>query len=110
LQSPISLGYGLEGKMQEIEAKIGCWYRTATGEIFEVVATEGADAIEVQHFGGEVEELDRDSWRQMLLVEIEAPDDWTGAYEDLERDDLGYSDAVRRPANWSDPLAILDEE
>jgi len=96
--------------MQEIEARIGCWYRTPSGEIFEVVATEGEDSIEIQHFGGEVEELDWDSWQQMLLVEIEPPDDWTGAYEKLERDDLGYSDAVRRPENWSDPLAALDVE
>lgn len=96
--------------MQEIEAKIGCWYQTPTGETFEVVAMEGEDAIEVQHFGGEVGELDRDSWRQMLLVEVEAPDDWTGAYENIERDDLGYSDAVIRPENWSNPLAVFDVE
>jgi hypothetical protein len=96
--------------MQEIEAKIGCWYQTPSGEIFEVVAMEGDDAIEVQHVGGEVEELERDSWQQMLLVEVEAPDDWTGAYENMERDDLGYSDAVIRPENWSNPLAAFDVE
>lgn len=96
--------------MQEIEAKIGNWYQTPDGSIFEVVAIEGDDAIEIQHYEGEVEELDRESWGQMLLVEVDPPEDWTGAYEPLERDDLGYSDEAIHPGNWLDPLADFDVE
>lgn len=97
--------------MQEMtEAKIGSWYRTPDGQEFEVVAIDGDDSIEIQHFEGEVAELDRDTWEQLLLMEINAPEDWTGAYDELERDDLGYSDAVIHPENWSNPLAAFDVE
>lgn len=96
--------------MQEIEAKIGNWYRTADGQVFEVVAIDGDDCIDIQHFEGEVEELDGDTWEQMLLVEIDAPEDWTGAYDEMERDDLGNSDAVIHPENWAGPLAVFDAE
>lgn len=95
--------------MAEIEAKIGNWYQTAEGEVFEVVAMEG-DAIEIQYFEGEVAELDQESWEQMFLSEIDAPEDWTGAYDELERDDLGYSDGAIHPESWSGPLTELDLE
>lgn len=96
--------------MEEIEAKIGHWYQSPDGQIFEVVAIDGDDAIEIQYFEGEVAELDRESWAQMLLVETDPPEDWTGAYDEMERDDLGYSDGVIHPENWSGPLAALDVE
>lgn len=97
--------------MQEsTEARIGSWYRSADGQVFEVVALDGEDAIEIQHFEGEVAELDKESWELMFVVEIDAPEDWTGAYDEMERDDLGYSDAAIHPENWSNPLAALDGE
>jgi len=96
--------------MQETEAKIGNWYQAPDGQTFEVVAIDADGGIGIQHIEGEVAELDPEVWEQMLLVEIEAPKDWAGAYDDMDRDDLGYSDEVIHPENWSDQLLSLDAE
>jgi hypothetical protein len=37
-----------------------------------------------------VEEIDLDSWYELVLEPIEAPEDWSGAYDQMEPDDLGY--------------------
>ena len=96
--------------MHELEAKIGNWYQTSDGQAFEVVAIDGDDGIGVQYVEGEVEELEQEVWDQLLLVEINAPKDWTSAYDEMERDDLGYSDGVIHPENWLDRLASFDME
>ncbi len=35
---------------------------------------------------------------------IEAPEDWTGGMDDIETDDLGYSETEMREKDWSTPL------
>lgn len=97
--------------MSELVAEIGAWYQEPGGQVFEVVAIDpDAATIEIQYCEGEVEELDFDIWKEMILKCVEPPEDWTGAYDDLEHDDLGYSDSVVRPENWAGPLGILETE
>lgn len=97
--------------MSELAVEIGAWYQEPGGQIFEVVAIDAdAATIEIQFFEGEVEELDFDTWEEMVLNRVEPPEDWTGAYDDLERDDLGYSDSAVRPENWAGPLNVLETE
>ena len=97
--------------MSELAVVIGAWYQEPGGQIFEVVALDPDEAtIEIQYFEGEVEELDFDTWEEMTLAQAEPPEDWTGAYDDLELDDLGYSDMALRPENWAGPLGILENE
>jgi len=75
----------------EIEPVIGNWYRAEDGSSFEVVAVDD-DSVEIQYFDGGVEELDMASWHEMTLEQIEPPEDWSGPFDDLEKDDLGYTD------------------
>ncbi len=96
--------------MPEVEAKIGCWYQMPGGQMFEVVALDGDGAIDIQYFDGEVEELDDETWGQMSLAEASAPEDWTGAYDKIDREDLGYSDAVIQPENWAGPLRAFEKQ
>lgn len=97
--------------MSTLAVVIGNWYREPGGQIFEVVALDAEDAtIEIQYFEGEVEELEFDSWGEMQLVAVEPPEDWTGAYDEIEADDLGYSDVVIRPVTWDGALEVLDSE
>ena len=97
--------------MSELAVVIGAWYREPGGQAFEVVALDTDSAtIEIQYFEGEVAELEFDVWGEMQLVAIEPPEDWTGAYEELETDDLGYSDSAIHPENWAGPLEVLDTE
>jgi hypothetical protein len=71
------------------------WYEdTASGRTFRVVAIdEDNDAIDVQYFDGDLAEFDFSSWRESALVPIEPPEDAAAPFDDLEPDDLGYSDS-----------------
>ena len=72
---------------------VGNWYKGEDNQLFEVVAVDEEDnTIEVQYFGGEIAEFDFDAWNLMPLELVPQPDDWTGPYGELERDDLGYTD------------------
>lgn len=52
--------------------KIGNWYRTTTGRLFEVVSRD-TDTIEVQYDDGDLEELDQESWRDIQPVPSSPP-------------------------------------
>lgn len=73
---------------------IGRWYKDVENDLtFKVVAIEDSgDSIEVQYDGGDIGEYDRDSWYNSTFDYVEAPEDWSAPYGDLEKDDLGYSD------------------
>lgn len=89
--------------------EIGQWYRRADkGEEFRVVGRDEASrAIEIQTFDGEVDEIDVESWAMLPLERIEPPEDWTAPMDDVETDDLGYSDTEMRSGDWVQPLQPL---
>ncbi|MFZ1643020.1 MAG: DUF6763 family protein [Candidatus Contendobacter sp.] len=80
--------------MSDVDPIIGNWYRNQeTGNDFEVVALdEDAQTIEIQYFDGELEELDLDAWYELAIESIEAPEDWSGPFDEMEADDLGYDE------------------
>lgn len=108
--------------------QIGQWYlHMDKGEIFQVTGLDDqSGTIEIQTFGGDVDEIDEDSWKSMPLGLAEQPEDWTGPVDSVNIDDLGYSDtemtapdsdapldrlsAARKP--WEEPgdLGNADEE
>ncbi len=75
---------------------VGQWYRhpdADKGEMFQVVGIDVSDGtVEVQYFDGDIEELERDAWQMEGLQNCAAPEDWTGPYDGIRHDDLGYSD------------------
>ncbi len=76
------------------DPKIGSWYKDVENNLtFKVVAIEEQDAtIEVQYINGDIGEYDNDSWYNSTFDYVEAPEDWSAAYDGVESDDLGYSD------------------
>lgn len=82
------------------------WYRHLNkGQEFQVTAVDEAErTVEIQHFDGDVEELELDEWYAMEVEPIETPEDWTGPMDDVERDDLGYTETGMRGADWTRPL------
>ena len=91
--------------------EIGQWYQHLDkGELFLVTGVdEESGTIEIQYFGGDLDEIDFESWDQLELAPAEAPEDWTGPMDDVETDDLGYSDAESQPPNWiqsPEPLRV----
>ncbi|WP_031434647.1 DUF6763 family protein [Methylomarinum vadi] len=73
---------------------IGRWYKDIENDLtFTVVAIEeDNDFIEVQYLNGDIGEYDNESWYNSTIDYIEAPEDWSAPYDDLEPDDLGYTD------------------
>lgn len=94
----------------EYEPRIGDWYRTATGDNFEIVALDPDDeTLEIQYFDGTVEELDLDTWYELDVDAIEPPEDWSGSL-DIERDDYGVDLGASGSENRTNPLDNLDRE
>lgn len=90
---------------------VGNWYQTTDKQDFEVVAIDEEEGfIEIQYFGGEVDEIDFDTWGAMGFVEIAPPEDWSGPFDDLERDDLGYTDTNARPENRTFNVEDFDQD
>jgi len=85
---------------------IGLWYRHLDkGQRFQVVALDEADeAIEIQHYDGDIEELDFDSWHNMEIVPCEAPENVSGALDIGELDDYGTEITDTSAAEWEAPL------
>ncbi|RMG28385.1 MAG: hypothetical protein D6721_08535 [Gammaproteobacteria bacterium] len=91
----------------EYVPRIGDWYRTATGEEFEIVAIDEDDqTIEIQYFDGTVEELDPESWLELDITPIDPPEDWSGSL-DMEREDYGI-DLESHSDPWHSPLDSLE--
>ncbi len=97
--------------MSDVDPIIGNWYRNEdTGNDFEVVALdEDAQTVEIQYFDGELEGLDLDAWYELPLETIEVPEDWSGPYDEIEPDDLGY-DKDEEFSDENDLLADREED
>jgi hypothetical protein len=95
--------------MSDVDPIIGNWYRNQeTGNDFEVVALdEDAQTVEIQYFDGELEDLDLDAWYELPIDPIEAPEDWSGPFDEMEADDLGYEEDEF--SNEDDLLTDRDE-
>ena len=88
---------------------IGQWFRRPDGTLFEVVATDEDDAtVEIQQFDGTIDEVDIDRWPELLLVEVSAPEDWSGSVDMDPEDYVGRKDSDL-PNGYHDPLAFLDK-
>lgn len=80
--------------MSDLDPIEGNWYLDLdTGQKFEVlVVDDAAGIIEVQYFDGSVDQMDLDAWQEMNLEPIEEPEDWTGPLDDVEPEDIEYSE------------------
>lgn len=96
--------------MSELIPRVGSWYRNLEdSRLFEIVAMDEDDGtIEIQYFESEIEELDMDTWGELALESTAAPEDWSGPYDDLVSDDMGDTEDIYRPENWSDPMNEID--
>ena len=89
---------------------IGKWFRRPNGTLLEVVAVDESDnTIEIQFFDGTIDEVEVDAWRDQLLVEVEAPEDWTGSM-DMDPDDYKGTAIDEMPAGFHDPLEFLEKD
>lgn len=88
------------------------WYRHRDkGAMLRVIAVEpAARLVEIQDFDGDIEEMDLDAWRDMDIDLAEAPEDWTGPYDDIGTDDLEHTETAPAPQDWRTSLETLHAE
>lgn len=89
---------------------IESWYKDVENNLkFKVVAIdEDSESIDVQYINGEIGEYDQDSWYNSTFDYIEAPEDWSAPYGNLEIDDLGYSDPDIHLSPDADNMNVSD--
>lgn len=88
---------------------IGHWYRRANRQLFEVVAIDEDDAtVELQFFDGTIDEVDFEMWKDFLLIQVAAPEDWSGSVDMDPEDFLGKDDG-QIPGGYHNPLLFVDE-
>ena len=88
---------------------IGKWFRRPNGALFEVVAVDEEDGtIEIQFFDGTISELEIENWPQLLLLEVSAPEDWSGSV-DMDPEDYAGKSASEMPSGFHDPLEFIDK-
>ncbi len=97
--------------MKMLSPTVGRWYKDIqTNALFEVVAWDPAAlTIETQYLDGEVTEYDIDAWRELLLVHVEAPEDWRTPFE-LSDEDALDPDEPFHPEQWNNPLSSIEPE
>ena len=89
--------------------QIGHWYRRTNGSLFEVVALDqDDDTVEVQFFDGTIDQIDLESWPNLLLESVGAPEDWSGSV-DMDPEDFLGDDSGEMPIGFHDPMAFLDK-
>ena len=87
---------------------IGQWFSRPNGTLFEVVALdEDGGTVELQQFDGTIDEVDLETWPDLLLVEVSAPEDWSGSVDMDPEDFLGRNNG-EIPQGYHDPLDFLD--
>ncbi len=87
----------------EADPIVGNWYQHLDkGREFEVVAVdEEGGVVEIQYFDGDTDEVGLDEWCGLDIEPIAEPEDWTGPLDDVERDDLGYTETDMQPDDWA---------
>lgn len=97
---------------EDLDPLVGNWYlHLDKGQRFEVVAVdEGEGLVEIQHFDGDVEEIELESWYEMEIEPAEPPEDWTGPIDDIEEDDLGYTETDMDEQDWKGSLSEFPSE
>jgi hypothetical protein len=96
-------------QMAKVTAQIGSWYSDLQNDMqFEVVALDDtAQTIEVQLLDGEICEYDFETWRDMLVLPIDAPEDWRHVYE-LGSEDGIDPDLPYYPRGQYNPLDMIE--
>jgi len=96
----------------EIPPIVGNWYRRLDRpQPFQVVAYDrDAGTVDVEYFDGTVDEWPAEHWYDLEIEPCDAPQDWSGPFDDIEPDELspndGYLAAGEQPESLDN---LLDE-
>lgn len=85
------------------------WYEHLDkGQQFQVIATDqDSMTIEVQSFDGDTGEYTFAEWRDLEIQSCPQPENWSGAYDIAEQDDLGTEVTDTDQDDWDQPAEEL---
>jgi hypothetical protein len=87
------------------------YYHLDKGQRFCVIAVDDKNGtVEIQYFDGQVEEIDIDSWYEMDIEGSEEPENWSGAVDIDDNDDLGTEITDTSPEDWNSPLQEIKSQ
>ena len=88
--------------------EVGLWYRDIDNRLFEVVALENEDSIEVQYYDGDISEYDRESW-DLLCVNVVSEPGVSLGFNDEIIDEVGssYTDKLET-ISWDDVVGDIE--
>jgi hypothetical protein len=86
----------------DMEPIVGNWYcHRSKGQLFQVIEVDLRDRlVEIQRFDGDLEEFDLEDWAALDLDAAAPPEDWTGPIDELDPDDLSYSECAMDKRDW----------
>lgn len=88
----------------ELDPQVDQWYtQLDKRRNFYVTAVDEIEGtIDVQHSDGDIEEFSLDEWRAMEIDLGEEPENWAGAFDAAEPDDLGTAITDTAPDDWEE--------
>ena len=91
---------------------IDAWYHyPEKAQKFKVTAfDEHTSTVEIQYFDGTIDEMGFDTWYGLDMERIEAPEDWTGPMDNIEKDDLNPVGTEMQREDWEAPYEEEDEK
>ena len=92
------------------DPEIGLWYRDIQNRLFEVIALEDDDTIEVQYYDGDITEYDRESWDMLCVNVVSDPGVGNGFEEELMDEDESAITESLNFVSWDNVIGELDNE
>ena len=90
------------------DPEIGLWYRDIQNRLFEVIALENEDAIEVQYYDGDVTEFDRESWDLLCVNVVSDPGLSLDFYEVTPEDEENALSDNLKPISWDSVVGDVE--
>ena len=90
------------------DPEIGLWYRDIQNRLFEVIALESEDAIEVQYYDGDITEYDRESWDLLCVNTVSDPGVSVGLDDDIIEDDVNLISDKLKFISWDNVIEEVE--
>lgn len=96
----------------EADPIIEAWYHhPEKAQKFKVTALDDhTGTVEIQYFDGSIGEFELETWYDLDIERIEAPEDWTGPIDNIEKDDLNPVGTEMQREDWDSPYQEVDEK
>ena len=88
--------------------EIGLWYRDIQNRLFEVIALENEDSIEVQYYDGDITEYDRESWDLLCVNVVSEPGVSLEFEEEILNDDDRFVTNKLELISWDNVIGDIE--